>query len=255
MGPVRAWLRRAGRAGLARFHSDTVPLSPPAAKILPSGLNAIESTVKAKLVKGWPSSVGRAGLRQVPQPHLATAADGQYVLVRAERESVPAVPGTGRELAERGWMGGVDQVPQPDAAGGAGRGQDLPVRAERHRSDGIHGTGRGWPRRTGLAGSARLHSQTLSSSLPTAQDLPIRAERHRINGSRRTCQATGQRCRCGIKQPCLAVRRGADLVGGDIELGGDRRVGGNQLPSHQGGTGLRVPDRVARSQCCADRRR
>src|SRR5262249_31221195 len=73
----------------------------------------------------------------------------------------------------------------------------------------------------------------------------VRAERHQIDknvvrpgsrraGAGRVGQSAGQRGGAGIKQPYFAGRCGAELVSGDVELGGQRGVTGSHLASHEG---------------------
>src|SRR6266851_4071766 len=54
-------LDKAGWAGLAMFHSQTLPSSLPAARIFPSGLNATEVTTPV-MPMGWSGGVGRGWL-------------------------------------------------------------------------------------------------------------------------------------------------------------------------------------------------
>ena len=136
------------------------------ARILPSGLNATDSTRWRRGRSG--RSPDRRPVAAIPQPHRAiVAARWPGACRRAERHRADWA-GVAGERARRLAAGG--HVPQPHRAIGAGAGQDLAVRAERHRRRprSVEPV-RGWPIGRPVATS---HSRTVPSALPLARILP-----------------------------------------------------------------------------------
>ena len=122
-----------------RFQSRVIPSVLPLARVRPSGLNAIASTVlPLVVVRGWPSGWGCAGSATFHSRDRAVAvAAGQGAAIGAERHRVDdvAAAADGQGLAERPGVRGVGDVPQPDRAVGVAAGQGVAIGAERHRDD------------------------------------------------------------------------------------------------------------------------
>ena len=93
------WPSWAGRAGSARFHSQTEP-TVLAARVFPSGLNATEANESTGPDNGWPSRVGRAGSARFHSQTEPRGTGGQDLPVGAERHRAAAGPVSG-------WPSGV----------------------------------------------------------------------------------------------------------------------------------------------------
>src|ERR1700761_4312607 len=136
---VKGWLSRRGWAGLLRLHKVTVSPRPsplaPTARVLPSGLNATDSTVLLwPATRGWLMSwrggAGSLTFHRVTvlalKPKLSAAARvlpsglnvSEYTSLTVEDGS-PAVPMVRGGLIWRGWAGSLTfhkmTVPVPSA--------------------------------------------------------------------------------------------------------------------------------------------
>ena len=104
---------------LATFHHLTIPFSPPAARVLPSGLNWIRENERE-----CPSSAGDTAAAHVPEGDGAVqASGGQHLTIGAE--SQPA-DGSGVRL-QRGTHPACRKVPEFNDVVLAGRGGCSPV--------------------------------------------------------------------------------------------------------------------------------
>ena len=112
------------------LHTRTVPSPPPAAKVWPSGLNAMVVTGT-----NWPGSdSGSASqVKEVPKLYRAVAAtSGKGLPIGTKRECIDRLGLAG----EAAWLRGeIAQIPQPPRAIVAARGQRPAIGTEGDRVD------------------------------------------------------------------------------------------------------------------------
>jgi hypothetical protein len=143
--------------------------------------------------------VGARWIGDIPQLDLAgvgeagrdgEAADGQRVPIGTERHRIGGTAVGGEELAERTWVRGIGDGPQPGRVIRTAAGQHVSIGAEHYRCDA--GGGASYhptrPADQGLAERSRARGigdiPQLDRAVRTAagQRASVAAERHRVNG-------------------------------------------------------------------------